>query len=214
MTEWLGQFAGALSAVFFVVDPFAVAPLFVAMTPRDSDQRRAAMARKAALVAGCVLAAFTLGGQLVFQLFGVTLPAFKVAGGILLLLTSLDQLRSKESTTRTSGEEIAEGAAKDDVAIVPIGMPLLAGPGSIATVMVLAGDAKGWAEVGAVLAAVAVTAVACWGVLSMASAVNRVMGATGRAVLLRVTGLLLAAVAVQFMISGVTEAFPFLLGSK
>jgi multiple antibiotic resistance protein len=81
-------------------------------------------------------------------------------------------------------------------------------------VMVLAGDAKGWAEVGAVLAAVAVTAVACWGVLSMASAVNRVMGATGRAVLLRVTGLLLAAVAVQFMISGVTEAFPFLLGSK
>lgn len=206
-TAW---FVGAFSAIFFVIDPLAVVPIFLAMTPDDDDTRRAVMARRATFVAAAVLFAFALGGQALFQLFGVTLPAFKVAGGVLLLLTALDQLRSHESNTRTSGVEVAEGRAKEDVAIVPLAMPLLAGPGSIATVMVLAGEAKTLAQTFGILASIAVTCAVAFALLRVSNSVNTLLGATGRAVFLRVSGLLLAAVAVQFILSGIGDAFPAL----
>ncbi len=200
------------SAIFFVVDPIAVVPIFLAMTPQDDDTKRSSMAFRAALVSGGVLVLFTLAGTLVFRLFGLTLPAFKVAGGLLLLLTSLDQLRSHSASTRTSGEEVKEGQAKDDIAIVPLGVPLLTGPGSIATVMVLAADAtEAWQTV-AILGSIVLTSLLSWGSLHAATRIDHLLGATGKAVFLRIAGLLLAALAVQFMMSGLGEAFPALVG--
>lgn len=199
------------SAIFFVVDPIAVVPIFLAMTPQDDDVKRSNMALRAAIVSGGVLLMFALAGKLVFGLFGVTLPAFKVAGGLLLLLTSLDQLRSHAASTRTSGAEVSEGQAKDDIAIVPLGVPLLAGPGSIATVMVLAADATEAWQTGAILASIVLTSVLSWASLRAATRIDYVLGATGKAVFLRMAGLLLAAVAVQFMIAGLGEAFPGLV---
>jgi multiple antibiotic resistance protein len=195
------------SAIFFVVDPFAAVPIFLAMTPRESDAQRADMAKRAALVAGTVLVVFAVSGQIIFHLFGLTLPAFKIAGGLLLLLTALDQLKSNRPSTRSSAPEIAEGAAKEDVAIVPLGIPVLAGPGSIATVMVLSSEAKGWQTL-AILVCIAVTAALSWVVLRAAGSVDRFLGATGRSVLLRIAGLLLSAIAVQFILSGLSDAFP------
>jgi multiple antibiotic resistance protein len=200
----------ALSAIFFVVDPIAVVPIFLAMTPDSDDRQRAKMALRASVIAASVLVAFLFGGQAVFRLFGVTLYSFKVAGGVLLLLTALDQLRSHEPATRTSGDEIAAGRSKHDVTVVPLAMPLLAGPGSIATVIVFGGQATTPFRTAMLVAAILVTCTSAWLSLRAAGWINQRLGATGRAVFLRVSGLLLAAVGVQFMLSGIGEAYPFL----
>lgn len=201
----------AFSAVFFIVDPVAVVPIFVTMTEHDTPQKRRDMAKRACLILGGVLTFFALGGGVLFKLLGVTLAAFKIAGGILLLLTSLDMLRSKASQTRTSPEEIAEGAAKDDIAIVPLAMPLLAGPGSIATVMMLTAQVEHTWQVIPVILSIWLTAFISWLMLRSSELVNRFLGKSGRAILDRVMGLLLAAIAVQFMIAGVSDALPEIL---
>ena len=198
----------AFSAVFFVVDPFAVVPVFVSMTEGDDDRKRARMAARACLLCAGVLTFFTLGGGVIFKLLGVTLAAFKVAGGVLLMLTALDMLRSQTPSTRTGPQEIAEGAAKPDIAIVPLGMPLLAGPGSIATVMVLAGRSTRWWELIPIVLSILATAFISYVVLRAAARVDRFLGKAGRAILERTIGLLLAAWAVQFIIDGWREAFP------
>src|SRR5689334_1771816 len=129
----------SLSAVFFVVDPMGVVPVFVAMTQGDSDEKRRRMAKRASLTAFGILTFFALAGTVIFRLLGVTLGAFKVAGGVLLLLTSIEMLRAQQARTRITPEEEQEGTDKEDVAIFPLAIPLLAGPGSIATVTALMG---------------------------------------------------------------------------
>mgnify|MGYP003594132443 CR=1 FL=1 len=198
----------AFSAIFFVVDPIAVVPVFITITEGDSEEKRRHMARRACIITAAILLSFLVGGGLIFRLFSLTLAAFKIAGGILLLLTALDMLRSVQARTRTSGKEVIEAQAKPDVAIVPLAMPLLAGPGSIATVMVLTAQAhKTWQLILLALSIV-ITAAASYLMLRAASLVNRFLGNSGRAILERVMGLLLVAIAVQFMIGGVREAFP------
>lgn len=203
----------ALSAVFVVVDPLAAVPFFLAMTAGESPERKRETARRAALTAGLVLAGFALVGAVVFQLVGVTLAAFKIAGGSLLLLTATDMLRTKLPTTRITEGEIAEGTAKEDIAVVPLAMPLLAGPGSMATVVVLMGRAR--AEHAyltiAVLLSIAVTALLAYLILAGASRIDRVLGRTGLNILERVAGLLLAAIAIQFVLDGIGEALPGML---
>ncbi|WP_373049463.1 MarC family protein [Vulgatibacter sp.] len=198
----------AISALFFVVDPIGLVPIFVTMTAGDSPAKKRATAKKACLIFVGVVGAFAIAGGLIFQLLGVTLAAFKIAGGILLLLTALDMLQSKQSDTRTSGEEIGEAKSKEDVAVVPLAMPLLAGPGAIATVMVLAARAESPVYLVPVLLSVLVTAVATYLLLRAADLVDRWLGISGRAILERVMGLLLAAIAVQFVLGGVRDAFP------
>lgn len=201
--------AAAFVAVLFVVDPIAVVPLFLAMTTGDPAPKRARTALGASVIAAVVLCAFAVGGRYVFQALGLTLPAFQIAGGILLLLTALDQLQTRPPATRTSPDEIAEGVAKDDITVVPLAMPLLAGPGAIATVMVLSADAEPW-QLGGLIGCIVATCVVAWGMLRAAATIDRLLGATLRAVAERVTGLLLAAVGVQFVISGLGAAFPTL----
>ena len=198
----MGHLIIALPAVFFVVDPIGVVPLFVAMTARDSREKANSMALRASLAGAGILIFFTLFGGFVFKIFGVTLAAFRVAGGLLLILTALDMLRGKPSATRTSEQETAEGVEKDDIAIVPLAMPLLSGPGSIATVMVLMSQGDGLRTGAAVIASILITFVAAWLMLRGAGHVKRVLGQTGIALLQRVFGLILAAIAVQFIFDG------------
>jgi multiple antibiotic resistance protein len=200
--ELLSLFLVSLSAIFFVVDPFGVVPIFLAMTRGDSAQKIRSMALRAC-VAGCALMLFfALFGGLVFKVFGVSLGAFRVAGGILLLMTALDMLRARTSETKTSPGETEEGAEKDDIALVPLAMPLLAGPGAIATVMVLMSKGTGVLSAIPVLVSIVITFVASYFVLRGAGLVQRVLGQSGVAILQRVMGLLLAAIAVQFMADG------------
>jgi multiple antibiotic resistance protein len=198
----------AFSAIFFVVDPIAVVPVFITITEGDSEDKRRAMALRACLITAAILITFMLCGGLIFQLFGLTLAAFKVAGGILLMMTALDMLRSLPARTRTSGKEVSEAVHKPDVAIVPLAMPLLAGPGSIATVMVLVAQASHLWQFVLLALSIVITAALSYLMLRAAGLVNRFLGNSGRAILERVMGLLLVAIAVQFLIGGVHDAFP------
>ncbi|MFO0584416.1 MAG: MarC family protein [Anaeromyxobacter sp.] len=203
----------SLSAIFFVVDPVAAVPFFLAMTRDASPAKRRETALRACVTAGLILAGFALAGELIFHLLGISLGAFKIAGGVVLLLLALDMIRTQPSRTRITEGEVAAGADKEDVAIVPLAMPLLAGPGSIATVIVLMTRARSgpWWYALPVLGAVVVTAAAAYVILAGASTTERVLGRSGLAILERAAGLLLVAVAIQFMLDGLGETLPSLL---
>lgn len=203
MSELLGFALVSFSAVFFVIDPLGLLPIYLAMTVDDPPEKRRKMAARATIVAFVLLASFTVFGTLIFRLFGITLEAFKIAGGLLLLFTALDMLQARPSRTRSSPEETSEGTSKEDVAIVPLAMPLLAGPGAIATVMVLAGRGTSWLHTAAVVAAVALTCGIAYLLLRAAGPLNKLFGQTGIAVLERIMGLLLAAIAIQFIADGI-----------
>jgi multiple antibiotic resistance protein len=197
----------ALSSIFFLVDPFAAIPSFLAITESADPKRRKRMARKAALTCFIVLASFALGGQLIFKMFGITLPAFEVAGGLILLLIGLDMLEAKRSATQEATGDTEEASQKEDAGIVPLGIPMLAGPGAISSVMVLVGQVPSlwhW-EMGAILGAIAVTALASYWVLAGAGRVRQVMGETGIRILVRIMGLLLVALAMQFFVNGLMD---------
>ena len=129
----------ALSSIFFLVDPFAAIPSFIAITSGVDAARRRRMAWKAALTCFIVLTSFALAGQFIFSLFGIKLPAFEIAGGLILLLIGIDMMEARRSPTQESQDETQEAAAKEDAGIVPLGIPMLAGPGAISSVMVLVG---------------------------------------------------------------------------
>ncbi len=196
------------TGIFTVVDPLSAVPIFVALTSQLDRGDRDRIAGRAALAATAILIAFALAGGLLFKFFGVTLPAFKIAGGILLLLMSIDMLRAQPSRTRTSPEENAERAAREEIAIFPLATPLLAGPGSIATTMVFMGRSTAWWQAIPVLLSIAVTGLLSYLTLRGATFVDRLLGRTGMNVLNRVMGLLLAAIAVQFVLDGIAGAFP------
>jgi multiple antibiotic resistance protein len=203
----------SLSALFFVVDPIAAVPFFLAMTRAESPERRRAIARRASVAVFAVLVVFSLAGALIFQLLGISLGAFKIAGGVVLLLLALDMIRTQPSRTRITEGEVAAGAEKEDMAIVPLATPLLAGPGSIATAIVLMSRAREgpWWHVLPVLAAILAVAIATFLILAGATTTERVVGRTGLAIIERAAGLLLVAVAVQFMLDGMGETLPGLL---
>lgn len=195
-----------LPAVLFIVDPIGLVPIFLALTKDHPVEKCRAMAGRAVVTAGAVLAFFALFGSLVFTFFGVTLAAFRVAGGLLLMLTALDMLRARSPTTKTSPAEAREGEALEDIAIVPLAMPLIAGPGAIATVMVLmARYGAGTDAAVPVIAAIVITMLVTYLCLRSAKAIRRVLKQTGIAILERVFGLILAAIAVQFVFDGGRE---------
>jgi multiple antibiotic resistance protein len=197
----------ALSSIFFLVDPFAAIPSFLAITQHAEPARRKRMARKGAVTCFIVLTSFAVAGQLIFRMFGITLPAFEIAGGLILLLIGLDMLEARRSPTQETHGDTVEGAAKEDAGIVPLGIPMLAGPGAISSVMVLVGQVPtlwGW-QMGAILGAIAFTALVTYLVLGAAARVRGFLGETGIRILVRIMGLLLVALAMQYFVNGITD---------
>ena len=196
----------ALSSVFFLVDPFAALPTFLAVTAGSDKARRRRMAWKASLTALVVLCAFAIAGQYIFRMFGITLPAFEIAGGVILLLIGLDMLNAKRSETQETDPETQAAAEKEDAGIVPLGIPMLAGPGSITSVMVLVGQAQGdWKLLAAIIGAIVITAAICYLVLGNSDRVASMLGETGIRILVRIMGLLLVALAVQYFVNGMVD---------
>ena len=196
----------AFSSLFVIVDPIATVPAFVAMTARSSIRERLRMAKVACLVMVGVLAAFALVGQSLFSLLGITLPAVQVAGALVLLLVALDMLRAQRSAVQETAEETAAGTTKDDIAITPLAIPMLAGPAAISTVILLDAQATTWTERGLLLA--------CLAAVGLASYITLALGATGakwlnpiaEKIITRLMGLLLAALAIQFLFNGLKGA--------
>ena len=195
----------ALSSIFFLVDPFAALPTFLAITEGADPVRRRRVAGKGALTALIVLGTFAFTGEAIFRLFGITLPAFELAGGIILLLIGLDMLQAKRSATQEAAGDTVAAAQKEDAGIVPLGVPMLAGPGAITSVMVLVGQVQSHWQMAAILISIALTALICYLVLGLSSLVVRVLGEAGIRILVRVMGLLLVALAAQYFVNGLAD---------
>lgn len=195
----------ALSSIFFLVDPFAALPTFLAITEGADPAHRRRIARKGALTALIVLGTFAFTGEAIFRLFGITLPAFELAGGIVLLLIGLDMLEAKRSPTQEAAGDTEAAAQKEDAGIVPLGVPMLAGPGAITSVMVLVGQVQKPWQMAAILTSIAVTALICYLVLGHSNLVVRVLGESGIRILVRVMGLLLVALAAQYFVNGLAD---------
>ena len=199
-----------LTSVLFIVDPIAVIPTYLVITQSETTEQRAVTARRSCIAAALILVAFALGGAVIFQIFGITLEAFRIAGGLILWVVAMDMLHGQRST-QESRPEIAEARVKEDVAVTPLAMPMLAGPGAISTIMVLAGQARTMAEKACIYAAIALTMFISWIVLRLGERLVLKMGQTGIRVMTRIMGLLLAAIAVQFVITGSRDALKGLL---
>jgi multiple antibiotic resistance protein len=204
----------AFTSIFFIVDPIAILPVFLAVTEGQTAAQRRRTALRASLVAGGVLVSFALLGMLVFKAFGITIGAFRVAGGILLMKVALDMLHGQSSRTRSTDEDRLEAGGREDVAITPLGVPQLAGPGSIATVTLLANPSDLSWKVIPVLASIVLTCTASWLLMAGAERFQRWLGDTGTRILMKLMGLLLAAVAVEFVAQGVRELLPVLAPLK
>ena len=191
------------TSVLFIVDPLAAVPTFLAMTARDTPALRRGMARRGAWTCAITLTVFAFGGSLIFTLFGITIGAFKIAGGALIGLNAVDMVQARRSQQQETEIERAEGTEKPDVGIIPLGLPMLAGPGAISTVMVLAGQSHTTLTTGAVYAAIALTAYLSYLTLAAATFVEGRMGQTGMRILTRLMGLVLCAIAVQFIVDGI-----------
>jgi multiple antibiotic resistance protein len=207
MTERAIELVLIFTSILFIVDPFAVIPTFLAMTVRDSPEQRRVLARRGAWTCAITLIAFAAGGSIIFKIFGITIGAFKIAGGVLIGLNALDMVQARRSQQRETPVETAEGIQKDDIGIMPLGVPMLAGPGAISTVMVLALGAKSTAATVTVYVSIVLTALITYWVLAAASLVERRLGQTGMRILTRLMGLVLAAIAVQFIIDGIKLSF-------
>src|ERR1700719_2731817 len=193
------------TSIFFLVDPFTVIPLFLAVTSDSPPQERRWIARRSAWTCAIVLSVFALAGSLIFKMFGITLPAFKIAGGIILLQIGMDMLQARQSGTKVTPKETEEGTAKEDASIIPLGMPMLAGPGAISTVMVLVGESHTLWQHAVVYATILLTAYVSYLILAGADGVRRYLGETGIRILMRLMGLLLVALAVQIVANGLTD---------
>jgi multiple antibiotic resistance protein len=195
-----------LTAVLFIVDPVAVVPTYLVITQDETARERRSTAFRACVAMTLLLLVFAATGTALFRAFGITLPAFRTAGGLILWFVAMDMLRG-ERRTQESREEVDEGQAKEDVALTPLAIPMLAGPGAISTVIVLATEARGPAHTFIVYSAIILTGVVSYFTLRLGEPLLTRLGKTGIKVVTRVMGLLLAAVAVQFVLSGVKEAF-------
>ena len=204
-SKYVGFSLLALSSIFFLVDPFAAIGSFLAITADADAAKRKRMARKACITCFIVLAAFALAGQFIFKLFGITLPAFQIAGGLILLLIGIDMLQAKRSPTQESSNEAEEASHKEDAGIVPLGIPMLAGPGAISSVMVMVGQASSYWQMAAILGSIGITAAVSYAVLSGAERLQKLLGQTGIRILVRIMGLLLVALAMQFFVNGMVQ---------
>jgi multiple antibiotic resistance protein len=191
--------------VLFIVDPIAAIPTYLVITQNETAAERRRTALRACVAMSLLLIGFGVAGRFIFQALGITLAAFRVAGGLILWLVALDMLRGQRST-QEGRAEVVEGQAKEDVALTPLAIPILAGPGAISTVMVLNGEAATWVHRVIVFGAIVVTGILSYVSLRLGEALVTRLGQTGIRVMTRIMGLLLAAVATQFILTGVSEA--------
>ncbi len=198
----------AFATFFATVGPIDVAAMFAALTLANSVPERRATAVKATLVASGILLMFALAGRALLDYMGITFAALQTSGGLLLLLIGIDMVLAKHSgITSTTDEEEMEAARSPDVAVFPIALPLIAGPGAIGAVILLMGGAEGdLPRQGAVLAALGAVLLITFIAMLVATQIQRLLGVTGLNVITRVMGVLLTALAVQFIFNGLANS--------
>jgi multiple antibiotic resistance protein len=193
----------AASSLFVIIDPLATVPSFLAMTPNDKPEQRIRTARIACAVAAGVLLVFSLAGQAIFKVLGITMPAFQIAASIVLLLVSLDMLRAQRSRVQETHEETAAGIDKPDIAVTPLAIPMLAGPGAISTTILLQNEAKDIPQHVALYGCIFIVMLVSYAILRVAAGNANKLSPIAMSISIRIMGLLLAAVAIQFMLNAI-----------
>ena len=205
-SDYIKIFVGLLA----IVNPFGAIPMFISMTADESIAQRRDTTNQVALGLTIILLVALFAGDLLLQFFGLTIDSFRVGGGILVLLMAISMLQAKTSPVKQTTEEADESIQKESVAIVPLAMPLLAGPGAISAVILAAHKAD--SVVGSLIIAggVLMLSLVVWVVLRMSPWIAGRMGATGINIMTRIMGLMLTAIAVEFIASGIKGMFPSL----
>ncbi|HSK20006.1 MAG TPA: MarC family protein [Longimicrobiales bacterium] len=202
----------AFTSLLAIVNPLGAIPLFVALTAQyPRDQRRATL-RRAIITGFGVLFVFALAGTYILEFFGITRQAFQVAGGILFFAVGWDMLQARRSRVKTTEEEESESTHREDVGIIPLGLPTLAGPGAITTVIALNGQAQSVLDSASVYVAIVLVLAICWITLAAAPMLTRRMGQTGMNVMTRLMGLLVMVIGAQFVINGATTVVLDIIG--
>jgi multiple antibiotic resistance protein len=191
-----------LTSLLAIINPLSAAPMYLALTDGYTPEHQRRTLRSAMLTSFLVLVVFALLGGTIFQLFGITLNAFRIAGGLIFFGIGMDMLQARRSRVKSTEEEEKEAATKEEVGVTPLGIPMITGPGAITTVMVLMTQAHTTAAVGVVFGAIVVVLAICFAVLSAAPRVVGFFGQTGLNVMTRIMGLLVAVIAVQFVVDG------------
>jgi multiple antibiotic resistance protein len=195
----------ALSSLFVIIDPIATVPAFLAMTADNTVEQRVRAARLACTVCAALLLVFALLGRWVFHYLGITLPAFQMAGSVVLLLIALDMLNAKRSRVHETQEETEAGSAKEDIAVTPLAIPMLAGPGAISTVILLQSKADSWPKHGVLCVCIGIVCAVSFGVLALGARGTKWISPIALRITTRIMGLLLAAIAFQFLLNALRE---------
>ncbi|MCX6826459.1 MAG: YchE family NAAT transporter [candidate division Zixibacteria bacterium] len=210
MLHW-NEYIKIFVAVMVIVDPIGAIPLFLSLTGNQSNHERRHTAKIAAFAMAVVLIISCLFGDTILRFFGISMASFRVAGCILLLFLGIAMMHARQSTSKHTPEEDKEAESKESVAVVPMAMPLLAGPGAISMLIIYSQEAPLWAHKGILIGCCLIAAVAIWATMLSAIHLSKGLGKTGINITTRVMGLILTAVAVEFIATGLGQLFPGLI---
>jgi multiple antibiotic resistance protein len=213
MQGW-GEYAEVVTALFVIVDPLVAIPLFLSLTEGYSEGERRHTSRVTACTVAAVLVGAEFLGEPLLDAFGVSIASFSVGGGILLLLMAIAMLQALPSRVQQAPEEAREAKEKENVAVVPLAIPLLAGPGAISTVIIYAHQAVTWFDTLFLVLASLFVASAVWIALALANSIGTALGKTGINIVTRLMGLILAALAVEFIARGLAQLLPGLASGQ
>ncbi|MCC5854105.1 MAG: MarC family protein [Idiomarina sp.] len=196
-----------IAALFVIVNPLTTAFIFVSLLPGASKATIRTTAKRSTLVAGGIFVTFALLGGVIFKLFGITLEAFRIAGGLILFGIAMRMIhKARDEGEVVSGDDPhPDGKIANDISVIPLAIPFISGPGSIATVMILTSEAPTIWHVSVVFVAIALTVIACYFAMIYSHFLVKYLGETGKEIITRVFGIILAVIAVQFVINGVLE---------
>ncbi len=202
MLMLFGSWLSIFSVIFAIVDPFGYVPIFISMTADNTDARRRQMLKKACVAAFVVLVLFTLLGNRILGFFGISIPALQISGGLILLVIGFEMVKVLPVAEKLTPTEEVEGVEKEDISIIPLAIPMLSGPASMATVVVLSSQSQHWLDYVAIVVSIIITLLITYLILMHATRIMALLGVTGLKVMTRIMGLLLCAMAVQYVING------------
>jgi len=210
--DFIGFFeylAITITALFVIVNPLTTAFIFVSLLPNAREKRRRETAKRSSLVAGSIFIVFALLGSIIFKLFGITLEAFRIAGGLILFGIAMQMIHKAQDEAEEAGgdDPQLDGKITKDISVIPLAIPFISGPGSIATVMILTSEAPTIWHVSVVFLAIVLTVLACYFAMIYSHFLVKYLGETGKEIITRVFGIILAVIAVQFVINGVLEIY-------
>lgn len=197
-----------LVALLVLVNPLGAIPIFISLTPNNTQAERNKIAKTAAIAVVCVMFFFALLGDAMLRFINVSIGSFQVGGGILVMLIAIAMMNAKQNPTKTTPEEENEAENKVNIAVVPLAIPLLTGPGTMSTMIIYSSAAQGWWETGQVLIAGALVAITCYVSMILATPISKWLGQTGINIINRIMGMILAAVSVEIIVKGLYSLFP------